>query len=77
MSNPVNPGSPEGPPAVPGAGEGPAGGPPPGPGEAPPNRGGTAVEPAGGKSRTGLIVGIVIAILVVLGGGAALIASMR
>jgi hypothetical protein len=76
VTTPVDPGAGEGP-AVPPpgsgegpAGEGPAGGPPPGSGEAPPR------VPAA-TNRTGVIVGIVVAILIVLGGGAALIASMH
>jgi hypothetical protein len=33
--------------------------------------------PAPGRNRTGLIVGIVVAILAVLGGGAAILATLR
>jgi hypothetical protein len=72
MTGPVDPGAGEGgAPVPPPAGEGPADGPPPGAGEAPP------VTPTGSKSNTGLIVGIILAILVVLGGGGALIASLH
>jgi hypothetical protein len=73
MTAPVDPGAGEGPAGgpPPGAGEGPAGGPPPGAGEAPPG------VPAPGRNRTGLIVGIVLAIIAVLGGGAAILATLR
>jgi hypothetical protein len=72
MTGPVDPGAGEAGPAVPGAGEGPAGGPPPGAGEAPP-----PAAPPASRSNTGLIIGIIVAILAVLGGGGALIASLR
>jgi hypothetical protein len=74
MTAPADPGSGEGPAGgpPPGAGEGPAGGPPPGAGEAPPSG-----APAAAKPRTGLIVGIVLAVLAVLGAGGAILASLR
>jgi hypothetical protein len=76
MTAAADPGAGEGPAGgpPPGAGEGPAGGPPPGAGEAPP---GVPTQPAQGKNRTGLIVGIVLAILAVLGGGAAILANLH
>jgi len=60
-------------PLDPGAGEGPAV-PPPGSGEGPAQ---VPAQPPAATNRTGLIVGIVVAILVVLGGGAALLAGLH